>query len=75
MAIRWVTLAWRKVRATTITKCFQKAGILIENAGVLEVMTEDPFLGADENMSLGSLISTAMGSVNSCSVEEYVNGD
>ena len=54
MAIRWILL-WRKVKATTITKCFQKAGILNENAGVLEVMTEDPFLDADETMSLGSL--------------------
>ena len=42
---------------------------------MLEVMKEDPFLDADETISLGSLISTAMGSVDSCSVEEYVNGD
>ena len=75
MAIRWVAFAWRKIKATTITKCFQKAGILNENAGVLEVMTEDPFLDADETLSLGSLLSTAMGCVDSCSVEEYVNGD
>ena len=63
------------MKETTITKCFQKAGVLNENSGVLEVMTDDPFLDVDESMSLGSLTSTAMGSDDFCSVEEYVNGD
>ena len=37
--------------------------------------SEDPFQDVDKQMSLGSLISTAMGSLDSCSVEEYVQGD
>ena len=64
-----------KSKSNYYYQVLSKAGNLNENAGVLEVMTEDPFLDADETMSLGSLISTAMGSVDSCSVEEYVNGD
>ena len=36
---------------------------------------DDPFLGVDETLSLGSLISTAMGSLESCSIDHYVNGD
>ena len=74
VAIRWVALAW-KVKATTITKCFKKAGILNNNLDVLEVSSDDPFPDVDETMSIGSLISTAMGSLESCSVDQYVNGD
>ena len=64
VAIRWAALAWREVKTTTITKCFKKAGILKENLDVLEVRSDDPFLDVDET-SFGSLISTAMGSVDS----------
>ena len=70
VAIRWVALGWKEVKAT---KCFRKAGILNEN---LEVSSDDdPFLGVDETLSLGALISTAMGSLESCSIDHYVNGD
>ena len=74
VAIRWVALAWKEVKATTITKCFKKAGILNDNLDVLEVSSDDPFLDVDQTLSLGSLISTAMGSLESCSVDQYVNG-
>ena len=74
MAIRWVTLAWREVKEITITKCFKNAGVLNDNSNVVEVTSEDPFQDV-ERMSLSSLISTAMGSLDSCSVEEYVQGD
>ena len=36
--------------------------------------SEDLFQDVDERMSLDSLICTAMGSFDSCSVEEYVEG-
>ena len=75
VAIRWVALAWKEVKATTITKCFKKAGILNDNLDVLEVSSDDPFLDVDQTLSLGSLISTDMGSLESCSVDQYVNGD
>ena len=44
VAIRWVAFAWKEVKATTITKCFKKAGILNDNLDVLEVSSDDPFL-------------------------------
>ena len=66
---------WKEVKATTITKCFKKAGILNDNLDVLEVSTDDPFLDVDENLTLDSLISTSMGSLETCSVDQYVNGD
>ena len=71
VAIRWVALAWKEVRATTITKCFKR---LNDNLDVLEVSSDDPFLDVDQTLSLGSLISTAMGSLESCSIDQYVNG-
>ena len=37
--------------------------------------SDDPFLDVDQTLSLGSLISTAMDSLESCSVDQYVNGD
>ena len=74
MAIRWVALAWREVKEITITKCFKNAGVLNDNSDVVEVTSENPFQDVDERMSLSSLISTAMGSLDSCSVEEYVQG-
>ena len=73
--IRWVALAWKEFKVTTITKCFKKAGILHDNLDVLEVSSDNPFLDVDETVSLGSLISTAMGSLVSCSIDQYVNSD
>ena len=37
--------------------------------------SDDAFLDIDETVSLASLISTAMGSLESCSLDLYVNGD
>ena len=58
VASRWVALAWREVKASTIQKCFKHAGILHTD---LEVQTlgadDDPFLEADGALELSSLIS------------------
>ena len=75
VAIRWVALAWNEVKATTLTKCFKKAGILNDNLDMFEVSSDDLFLDVDETLSLGALISTAMGSLGSWFVDQYVNAD
>ena len=48
-AIRWVALAWRKVKASTVQKYFQRAGILHTDLEV-QVLDEDddPFKAVDE---------------------------
>ena len=56
-------------------KCFRTAEILNDNLEVVELTSNDPFLGADEATSLESLISILMGTGDSCSVDQYVNGD
>ena len=47
----------------------------MKNSDVAGLTTDDPFQDVDEAMTLGPLISTAMGCIDSCSVEDYVNGD
>lgn len=79
-AVRWVALAWDKVKPDTISKCFRKAGILnsamdvITCTGVQEE-TADPFLIADESMELQNLIDQTMAVEESCPVDEYLRGD
>ena len=75
-AIRWVALAWHEVKPTTIQKCFRHAGILTTDLDI-QVLDEidDPFESIDEGLEMSSLISQAMGSLDQCSTEEYVNGD
>ena len=74
-AIRLVALGWREVKASTIQKCFRKAGVLSDDFEVQVVgEEEDPFVDIDDTVQLGSLIQSAMGE-SSCSVEEYVAGE
>ena len=75
LAIRWVALAWREVKSTTIVKCFKHAGILNDGLNVHALSEEDPFQDIDEIITMGSLISTTMGTCDTCSEEEYVHGD
>lgn len=77
IAIRWVALAWKEVKGTTIIKCFKKAGILSDTLDIQESIcsSEDPFEDVDEAASLAPLISAAMGTQDACSVSDYVNGD
>ena len=76
-AIRWVALAWKEVKPSTIVKCFKHAGVLNAHAEVssLHLSAEDPFQDIDENLQLDQLISAAMVTADSCSPEEFINGD
>ena len=74
-AIRWVALAWREVKSTTIQKCFRHAGVLTTDLLINALDEEDPFQDIDEDVGISSLISRTMGTLHQCSVEEYVNGD
>ena len=71
-----VKLAWREVKSSTIVKCFKHAEILNDCLNVHALSEEDPFQDIDETIAIGSLISTTMGTrCDTCSAEEYVNGD
>ena len=74
-AIQWVALAWREVKSTTIQKCFRNARALSTDLHISALDKEDPFQDIDEDLDMGSLISGTMGTLDQCSVEEYVNGD
>ena len=74
-AIRWVALAWREVKSTTIQKCFRNAGILNTDLDVIALDEADPFQTIDEDLEISSLISRTMGTLHQCTAEEYVNGD
>ena len=69
-AIRWVATAWTEVKPETIVKCFKQAGIV---DGVHTPSKASLFEYID--LTMGSLISTTMGALDACSVEEYVTGD
>ena len=76
VAIRWVALAWREVKSSTVVKCFKHAGILNDGLNVHALNEEYPFQDIDETIAVGSLISTTMGTRrDTCSAEEYVNDD
>ena len=65
--------------STTIQKCFRKAGILDRDFVVMKrgFIDHDPFEDLDEELDtsdLQTLISQVQQD-NSCSVEEFVNGD
>ncbi len=76
VAIRWVAQAWEKVKASTIQKCFRRAGIL--NDDMSDVVTceveDDPFQDLDEDTNLQEVIQQVM-LPDACSVQEYANGD
>ena len=74
-AIRWVALAWREDKSTTIQKCFRNAGVLSTDLHISALDEEDPFQDIDEDFDMSSLISCTMGTLHQCSVEEHVNGD
>ena len=70
-AIRWVTLAWRNVKADTIMKCFRAAGILTGdfNVASLPTVDEDPFADLDTADDLQSMMSQLP---ETCSAKEYL---
>ena len=59
IAIRWVALAWKEVKGTTIIKCFKTAGILSDTLDIQESIcsSEDPFEDVDEAASLTPYLS------------------
>ena len=78
IAIRWVSLAWREVKASTIIKCFKRGGILNDTLDLHNCICtsdDDPFEDLDEATSLAPLITSTMGTQGTCSVSEYINGD
>ena len=89
VAIRWVALAWKEVKESTIIKCFKPAGILNDTFDIQDRIctsdtldlqqrictSEDPFEDIDETISLTPLLSAAMGTIGACSMSEYINGD
>lgn len=77
VAIRWVALAWKEVKESTIIKCFKTAGILNDTFDIQDRIctSEDPFEDIDETISLTPLLSAAMGTIGACSMSEYINGD
>lgn len=78
VAIRWVALAWREVKATTIIKCFKTSGILNDDLDLHDCICTsdtDPFQDLDDATCLTPLISSTMGTQSACTVSEYINGD
>ena len=78
IAIRWVSLAWREVKASTIIKCFKRGRILNDTLDLHDCICtsdDDPFEDLDEATSLAPLITSTMGTQGTCSVSEYINGD
>ena len=74
-AVRWVALAWREVKSTTIQKCFRNAGVLSTDFQISALDEEDPFQDIEEDFDMSSLISHTMGTLHQCSAEEYITGD
>ena len=64
------------MKATAIQKCFRRAGILNTDLGVQTLCEdEDPFQDIDIQVGMSSLISTSMGTLSHCSLDEYIDGD
>ena len=79
-AVRWVALAWEKVKPETISKCFRKAGVL--QAATMDVVArthdteDDPFLESAACMELQNLLEKTMpNSEQRCSLAEYMRGE
>ena len=62
------------IEAETISKCFRTAGILDSSMDTVTRDEEDPFLAADE-LALQDLMKKTMNGQDSCTLEEYVNGE
>ena len=78
MENRCVACAWKDVVHGTISKCFRKAGVLDSGMGVVgRGVTEetDLFEDFDAESQLQDFISRAMPTDDSCSVDEYINGE
>ena len=78
-AVRWVALAWEKVKPETISKCFRKAGVLQDATMDVVARThdteDDPFLESDACMELQNLLEKTMpNSEQRCSLAEYLRG-
>ena len=69
-------IAWRQVTASTVQKCFRKAGIWDKDQNVISVSeSENPFLEADELMELDRLVENAGDGDAVCTMKEFVDGD
>ena len=78
IALRWVAKAWSLVKPETIMKCFRRAGILDANHDVVSCDLDgedDPFLEADMQTEVQSLIERTMSTDGCCNVDEYLNDD
>jgi len=75
IAIRWITQAWKMVKAETICKCFRRAGILDAGMEIVscDIGDEDPFADIDEELQ--GLITDIMPESGRCTAQEYINGD
>jgi len=74
-ALRWIAIAWRKVKSTTVQKCFRRARILDTDLDVQTLCKDkDPFQDIDI-IGMSSLISHSMATLSHCSVDEYISGD
>ena len=62
--VRWVALAWEKVKPETISKCSRKAGVLQDATMDVVARThdteDDPFLESDACMELQNLLEKTM---------------
>uniref|UniRef100_A0A1X7V771 DDE-1 domain-containing protein n=1 Tax=Amphimedon queenslandica TaxID=400682 RepID=A0A1X7V771_AMPQE len=72
-AIRWVGQAWSLLTASTIEKCFRKAGILTADLDVVCLHTVDPFSKANELVELVHMIEKTESDV--CASNKFANGD
>ncbi len=79
VALRWITLAWNKVRSETIIKCFMKAGVLDDTLEVITLdqadCSGDPFATIDQDAELQKLIEQTGGSNHGCTPQQFVSGD
>ena len=68
--------AWEKVKASTVKKCFCRAGITNDDmSSAVSCEIEDgPFFDLDEDTNLQEVINQAL-LPETCSVHEYTNGD
>lgn len=68
VAIRWVATTWTQVGEETVSKCFRKAGGILnsDNMALVEHDEEDQFAEADECVTLQSPIAKTASENNAC---------